>query len=158
MKRMCRDCGYLAASTQQGICPLLKMNVENGTGCPAFTERIAQCELCGGALVGDYVLIEDSGKWRIAHEQCLSSGCGACVQVNYCPFQTDSSCPEPQMIMIEKRQGNMIMQTQQINPKRIEATCAKDCPCYNKDGVDDGYFCMKQINCKCCSHKYNWRD
>lgn len=158
MEKLCKDCGYLAASAQQGICPLLKINVENGQGCPAYTKELTFCELCGGAVIGDYTLVEDSDKWHVAHERCLASGCKHCVQVNECAFQTDTTCHEPQVIMIEQRQGNMIMQTQQINPKRIEATCAKGCPCYNAEGLDDGFYCKKQINCKCSNHKYNWEN
>jgi hypothetical protein len=60
--------------------------------------------------------------------------------------------------MREVRQGNMIAQTQVMNPKRVEATCRRGCPCFNEDGLDNGTFCMRQNgDCGCKKYHTNWR-
>jgi hypothetical protein len=57
--------------------------------------------------------------------------------------------------MKTERQGNMVVQSQVPNPKRIEATCAKGCPCYKL--LDDGtYICCRQLDVNCENYEINW--
>jgi hypothetical protein len=84
--------------------------------------------------------------------------CRSCTHVNECRFQSDESCQEPPFVMVQQRQGNMVVQSQQLNPKRVQATCASGCPCFRQEGLEDGDFCWKQTGCGCVNHKNNWRS
>jgi hypothetical protein len=50
----------------------------------------------------------------------------------------------------------MIIQRQAINPKRIEETCAKGCPCFDLQAANDSLPCQKENECGCRNHHYNW--
>ena len=152
----CNDCALLKLP---GGCPVFKADMSGQDGCPMFAAELERCDLCGGVIFGKSIVEEDNeGKWHTICHQCLNaSRCQICIN-QYCAFQQDQSCQEQPYVMIERRQGNMIMQTQQLNPKRVEATCRKGCPCFNEDGLDDGTFCLKQLNCGCKNYKINWRN
>lgn len=154
----CGECAYKAL--QDGKCPVFGREMPAETpGCPIFSTTITRCALCGNIIMGQSIIDYDhDGNTHIICRNCLSaSPCEICTRMNVCYFQTDHTCQEPPMVMREVRQGNMIMQTQVMNPKRVMATCTK-CDCFNEDGLDDGTFCQKQLHCGCKNQKTNWRD
>ena len=128
-------------------------------GCPIFSTTITKCALCGNIIMSQPIIDYDQdNNTHIICRNCLSATpCETCTRANVCYFQTDHTCQEPPFIMREVRQGNMIMQTQVMNPKRVMATCAK-CECFNEDGLDTNTFCRKQEGCGCKNQKTNWRD
>lgn len=158
MEHKCGQCALKAL--KGGMCPVFNADMSNEDGCPCFTTELHTCEVCGNLILRSGALEQDDeGSWHSMCSNCLGSPpCQTCVRTKECAFQTDQTCPEPPVIMVQQRQGNMIMQTQKINPKRVEATCRKGCPCFFEDGLDDGNFCLKQIGCGCKSYKTNWRN
>ena len=152
-------CGQCALKhLEGGVCPVFKSDMSEEDGCPLFKNELKTCSICGSVILEKGILEEDDGKWHLLCGRCLSApDCQICGN-QYCAFQQDQSCQEPPYVMREMRQGNMIMQTQVMNPKRIEATCRKDCPCFNEDGLDNGTFCGRQQGTGCRNHKIIWRD
>ena len=157
--KSCGECAYKAL--QDGKCPVFnrEMPVE-APGCPLFSTTITRCALCGSIIMGQSVIdYDEDDNTHIICRNCLSATpCETCTRANVGYFQTDHTCQEPPFIMREVRQGNMIMQTQTLNPKRVEATCRQGCPCFNEEGLDDGTFCKRQSMCGCEKHRINWRN
>lgn len=153
-------CGQCALKAiKGGMCPIFNANMEGKDGCPMFTDELRICELCGSIIPKGGHIIEENDIFHLICSNCAtSSPCSHCDRTNVCRFQTDQSCPEPPYIMAQHRQGNAIIQTQQLNLKRVEATCAQNCPCYRPEGLEDGDYCLKQLGCGCRNHRYNWRN
>lgn len=159
MEKTCGQCGLKAI--KGGMCPIFgALMDENEAGCPYFNTEVEFCDICGQLILKNCVIdIDDSDT---AHKLCASCAnadlCVTCEQRPHCAFVQDQSCKEPPNIMKQMRQGNMVMQAQVPNPKRIEATCAKGCPCYWPDGLEDGTYCCKQNGCGGCkNYNPNWR-
>lgn len=158
MERKCINCAL--KNLQNGMCPIFHVNMEDENGCPNYISTIEYCEICGNIVVrgGTFEYDSANGEWHLMCDNCTNGHpCASCISVNQCAFQTDQSCPEPPYIMVQQQQGNMVMQTQQINPKRIDLTCAKGCPCYYEAGRAEGNHCIKQLECGCDNKKMNWR-
>ena len=154
----CGECAYKAL--KGGNCPVFdRVMREDEPGCPIFSTTITKCALCGNIIMVQPIIDYDKDdKPHLICRNCLSaSPCETCFRANVCYFQTDHTCQEPPMIMREVRQGNMIMQTQVPNPKRVMATCTK-CECFDEDGLDTNTHCRKQAQCGCKNQKTNWRD
>lgn len=156
--KTCGECAYKAL--QDGKCPVFGREMPAKTSsCPIFSTTITKCALCGNIIINHSIIDYDQdGNIHLICHNCLNATpCETCTRANVCYFQTDHTCQEPPFIMHEVRQGNMIMQTQVMNPKRVMATCAK-CECFNEDGLDTNTFCRKQEGCGCKNQKMNWRD
>ena len=156
--KTCGECAYKVL--KDGKCPVFGREMPAGTpGCPIFSKTITKCALCGNIIMNQPIVDSDeNGNTHLICHNCLSaSPCETCTRANVCYFQTDYTCQEPPFIAHEVRQGNMIMQTQIMNPKRVMATCTK-CECFNEDGLDTNTFCRKQEGCGCKNQKTNWRD
>lgn len=144
---------------QNDLCPVFRADMSGKDGCPMFQSELHTCSICGSPIIGTvYFEHDDNMDW---HEECINCvqapPCQTCVH-QYCAFEKDTSCPEPPFVMRKVRQGNMIAQTQVMNPKRVEATCRRGCPCFNEDGLDNGTFCMRQNgDCGCKKYHTNWR-
>lgn len=152
----CDTCAYKAL--QNGGCPVFHADMSGKDGCPYHSTEAHICGICGSVIFGKAILEEDEGRWHKLCGSCLSApDCQICGN-QYCAFQQDQSCHEPPFVMREMRQGNMMIQQQIRNPKRVEATCRQGCPCFNEDGLDDGTFCSRQNGCGCNKYKTNWRN
>jgi hypothetical protein len=139
------------------MCPIFNADMSEQHGCPYFTTELRTCHICGSVILGAGILEADEDIWHEMCQQCASAPrCNTCQRKD-CKFQNDRSCPEPPYIMVQQRQGNAIIQTQKINPKRVQATCAQGCPCFDEDGLDDGTFCLSTTGCGCKNYKTNWR-
>jgi hypothetical protein len=128
-------------------------------GCPYHTIELQICDMCGSAMLEKAILeMDKNGEWHQMCGKCASApACQTCIH-QYCAFQQDTNCQEPPMVMRQIRQGNMVVQQQVMNPKRVEATCRQGCPCFNEDGLDTGTFCGRQGDSFGCSKYYtNWR-
>lgn len=152
-------CDTCALVNENKICPVFKADMSGQDGCPLFTTELHNCDICGRTIYEKAILQEDqNGDWHELCHNCLNaSPCQTCIH-QYCAFQQDQNCQEQPYIMVQQRQGNMIMQTQTLNPKRVEATCRQGCPCFNEEGLDDGTFCKRQSMCGCEKHRINWRN
>lgn len=157
MERKCGDCALKAI--KNGMCPVFEADMEGQNGCPYFTTELQICELCGNIILSQSIIQEEDGVFHQICRNCVTGPpCKSCTKAKDCRLQNDQSCPEPLYVMVQHRQGNMVMQTQQLNPKRIQATCAQGCPCFWEEGLDDGNYCWKQLNCGCNNYKPNWRN
>ena len=151
MERKCGDCALKAI--KHGMCPIFNANMEEENGCPYFTTEIHACEICGSIIPKGGYFQEDNGEFHLMCGNCATGHpCKSCREIKNCRFETDQSCQEPPYVMIQQRQGNMVVQKQVLNPKRIQATCAAGCFCYNEE-----HGCMKEHGCDCNNHKFNWR-
>jgi hypothetical protein len=142
------------------MCPVFNADMSEENGCPLFTTELKLCEVCGSHIFKGAIIAEDDGTYHMTCPQCGTNlnQCATCIQQSQCAFQSDQSCPEPPYVMVQQRQGNAIIQTQRLNPKRIQATCAQGCPCFNEDGLDDNLFCLSAVGCGCKNYKTNWRN
>jgi hypothetical protein len=139
------------------MCPIFNADMSEQHGCPYFTTELRTCHICGSVILSAGILEVDEDIWHEMCQQCASAPrCNTCQRKD-CKFQNDRSCPEPPYVMVQQRQGNAIIQTQKINPKRVQATCAQGCPCFDEDGLDDGTFCLSTTGCGCKNYKTNWR-
>lgn len=153
--RVCANCALKAI--KGGMCPIFNADMSEQHGCPYFTTELRTCHICGSVILDAGILEADENIWHEMCQQCASaSRCNTCQRKD-CKFQNDRSCPEPPYVMIQQRQGNAIIQTQKINPKRVQATCVQGCPCFDEDGLDDGTFCLSTTGCGCKNYKTNWR-
>ena len=139
MEHKCGDCALKAL--KHGMCPVFNANMEGKSGCPHFTTQLTTCDVCGNLILGESYLQEEDGVFYIL-----------CAEIRHCRFQTDQDCQEPPYVMVQQRQGNMVVQQQIQNPKRVQATCANGCPCYSEE-----HGCMREYGCGCNNHKFNWR-
>ena len=144
---------------QGGACPVFNADMTGKDGCPMYQYELQTCDLCGNVIVGTVFLEHDDNMdWHRLCQSCINaSPCKTCVH-QYCAFQQNQECKEPPYVMREVRQGNMIAQTQVMNPKRVEATCRQGCPCFNEDGLDTGEFCGRQNEWGCNKYHTNWRN
>lgn len=153
MEKLCGNCALQAL--QGGICPLFNSQMkDNETGCPMFTTHVEYCDICGRATAKGAVIDTCDSDMHILCNNCATTPlCGTCIRINECAFRTDQSCPEPPMVNVQQRQGNMVLQTQIRNPKRIDATCKQGCPCWS-----DEFGCIKEHQCGCDKYKIRWRE
>ena len=147
-------CGQCALKAlKNGMCPVFNANMEGENGCPYFTAEIHTCEICGNIIPKGGYIQEDNGEFHLMCGDCATGHpCKSCKEVNSCRFETDQNCQEPPYVMVQQRQGNMVVQTQSLNPKRVQATCAAGCSCYSEE-----HGCMREYGCGCNNHKFNWR-
>lgn len=155
-----KTCGSCALKAlKDGKCPIFNKDMSGADGCPLHTSVLLTCDVCGGVLLGPPIFEWDNEK-EVVHQMCQNCGtdssCRTCSSKE-CKFNDDESCPEPPYVMVEKRQGNMFVQTQMLNPKRVMATCAQGCSCFDEEGLDSSTFCRKTQNCGCKNYKTNWR-
>ena len=158
MERKCANCAL--RNLQNGVCPIFHGDMSDENGCPHYVSHLEYCEICGDIIIkgGTYEYEPEDKEWHLMCDKCSNGHpCAGCINVNQCAFQTDQSCPEPPYVMVQQQQGNMFIQTQQPNPKRIDLTCAKGCPCYYEAGRAEGMYCIKQLECGCGNMKMNWR-
>ena len=141
-KPKCGKCGFWSNGSQ---CGLTNYPMTAEDFCSQFSISPLRCSKCGGLIppkVNSYV-----ENFETLCENCFKAlgSCGACRNGQYCAFQQDTNCREPQQVQQQIRQGNMIMNTMVQNPKRVAATCQKGCPCWNGS-------CMRQVG-KCGNYK-----
>lgn len=149
-----QNCNQCALKTiMQGMCPIFHADMTNQKGCPHFQKELKSCELCGNIMIEPATLIpHGNNTYREICSNCASaSPCATCSK-NNCAFETDTSCQEPPYIMVRKQQGNMIIQSQQINPKRVDATCRKGCPCFYESEAKE-VFCRRSLQCGCDNYQ-----
>ena len=154
MEHKCGQCALKAL--QGGMCPVFRADMSEKDGCPYFTSELRTCHICRSVIFGAGVLEADGDIWHELCQKCAAAApCTVCQHTD-CRFQSDQSCQEPPFVMVEQRKGNVIMQAQAINPKRVQATCAQGCSCYHE--VKEGFICFRQEGCGCKNYKTNWRN
>lgn len=154
MEYKCGQCALKAL--QGGMCPIFRADMSEKDGCPYFASELRTCHICGSVIFGAGILEADGDIWHELCQRCAAAAPCAVCQHTDCRFQSDQSCQEPPFVMVEQRKGNMIMQTQAINPKRVQATCAQGCSCYHE--TEEGFICFRQEGCGCKNYKTNWRN
>ena len=154
MEHKCGQCALKAL--QGGMCPIFRADMSEKDGCPYFTSDLRTCHISGSVILGAVILEADGDIWHELCQKCAAAAICTVCQHTDCRFQSDQSCQEPPFVMVEQRKGNMIMQTQAINPKRVQATCAQGCSCYHE--TEEGFICFRQEGCGCKNYKTNWRN
>ena len=130
MEHKCGRCALKAL--QGGKCPIFRADMSEKDGCTYFTSELRTCHICGSVIFGAGILEADGDIWHELCQRCAAAAPCAVCQHTDCRFQSDQSCQEPPFVMVEQRKGNVIMQAQAINPKRVQATCAQGCSCYHE--------------------------
>ena len=141
MTKTCGNCGIHRAF---GHCPYFKTAFPSSTqGCPKWESEIEKCKICGGPTIGGSVCFVDTDQNNhIICAKCASQTgrCPTCAYSITCDFETNPS-PLPKVVMQTIRQGNMMAQTQVINPERVALTC-HSCSCWN---TEENYCMHKEI-------------
>ena len=158
LKRNCDNCALPSANG--GICPFFRADMSGKDGCPRHASVEDFCEACGNLIVGPAFIIPKDGEAKRVCGHCATvRDCRICSQ-HECRFEADHTCPEPLLVMVRRQEGNMIVQQQIMNPKRIAATCALGCPCYNKLPDEQIGVCMRQLGegDNCPNFNLKWRN
>lgn len=149
----CATCAFWLP--EGSMCKILKRKVDKEyDSCPGYTSStdIETCSFCGRKILSSSVVWhKENDEWKIYCDSCNKAmhTCTTCKRCGECDFQTNPSTI-PQVIRQRVQQGNMIMETDQVNPARIEITCKKNCKCFSEE-----FGCMKQ-NFQFCITDDNW--
>lgn len=150
--RLCKNCYFGGNETCARITGL-QINQES-QACPLYLHRdsVKICDCCRRAIIDTVIYDED----KALCEDCSSkyNTCATCRRSLQCAFETDPS-PIPPVIMKQTRNGNMVMQSQVMNPERIAITCAKGCLCFDTATQS----CKRQTQGFCNTSNYScaWR-
>lgn len=152
MERSCDNC--VLRKSAQGICPIFRRDTSGKAGCPCFSTEFVPCDVCGAHIITAAMLeIDESGHVHQMCQECAKLPlCATCIHKDECDFQRDATCHIPPVIAVQERQGNVIIQTQKINPERVKATCANGCLCCHDS------TCFKSGGVGCRNYKTNWRN
>ena len=144
--KSCLTCGYRTLNPQQ--CPLIgyQYTEDRNVSCPYWVAELVTCAICGNIIPKkNYCLTHfKDGSWQPTCDNCLklSGTCGGCSKSSTCDFETNPS-PLPKAVQKQIRQGNQILVTTVKNPSRIEATCKKNCDCWDEENQQ----CSKEYGC-----------
>lgn len=148
--KYCRTCAWLDSESHG--CKLKRILVDPDKDfCSKHATSINTCDYCGGPVNVPIVDMDENGNIYLSCERCLhkSGTCAVCVSSQDCAFITDPS-PIPKILRKQIKQGNIYLETDVMNPERIEITCKVNCPCWSAD-----FGCGKQIGtCGKHTHKY----
>ena len=139
----CNTCAL--KDEQRKICRLsgIPINLEEDF-CSHHIQNLMTCEICGSPMLtkGSLVEMDSELNWHHYCAQCkeLLKTCQICSAP--CEFETNPD-PMPKVVMKTVRQGNMQMQTQVMNPDRVNKFCLV-CGCYDKE-----LGCKRQFNVGC---------
>lgn len=150
MIKYCNTC-RLRDKTKK-VCLLFGIPMEDTDYCSKHADVIIPCDICGQALLGStYVEYDGEGEPHQYCERCHQAfnTCQLCPSFQKCEFKTNPD-PMPQVVMKTVRQGNMMMQTQVKNEKRVQKFCPSCC-CW-----DENYGCMKEFNVGCINKQDFW--
>lgn len=151
-------CGTCVLQTlKRGVCPIFNVKTDEDDCCPYYCETLNPCELCGTHILnGAIIEIDEMGN---SHQFCGKCGnldpCQLCQEATECVFDSDTSCSEPPIVTVTQQNGNIRVQSQQINPKRIEATCAKGCNCYIPN---EEYHCLRKLGTGCSKYRLRKKE
>lgn len=154
MIKYCETC-RLHEKTKK-ICLLTGIPMKDTDYCSKHANEIIVCDICGNPLLSPtYVEYDCDGILRQYCERCHQAfqTCQLCPKFQKCEFMTNPD-PMPQVIMKTVRQGNMVMQAQVKNEKRVQKFCPSCC-CW-----DENHGCMKEFNIGCTNRPdfYNTRE
>ena len=150
MNKTCNTC--LLGDKIQKRCRLSGIPIDPEKDfCSHYTDSLENCEICGHPMLteGSFIEQDDNGVW---HQYC--SNCAKLLQTcqtcsNPCEFESNPD-PMPKVVIKTVRQGNMQMQTQVMNPERIQKFCPS-CNCY-----DEEVGCKRVFNDSCCKKPNFW--
>jgi hypothetical protein len=126
--------------------------MEDTDYCSKHADEIILCDICGNPLLGStYVEYDGDGELRQYCERCHQAfqTCQLCPSFQKCEYMTNPD-PMPKVVMKTVRQGHMQMQTQVMNPDRVNKFCLV-CGCYDKE-----LGCKRQLNVACDKKTEFW--
>ena len=123
--------------------------------CSHWANELPICSICGKPFIGSVIWLEVNKEMQMVCGQCIQkfNTCEMCEHGKSCDFKTNP-IPIPPVINVTRRQGNMTMTTQGINPARVAETCAKNCKCYYDENGERG--CNRQCG-TCGNYEDAWK-
>lgn len=143
MSKNCKHCTLF--NNEGNFCTLFKIFIDRPEDycCPKYTKELTTCVCCGRDFIPPGILYYQSpNQLLVICQECysLKGSCATCKKTRQCEFETNTTCPEQKIVMATTQQGNMTIQTQIKNPKRVELLC-QNCDCYDKEMNQ----CLKEI-------------
>ena len=128
---------------QGGTCALTQKPVEVKDFCKNYTSHINGCDICGRGILKGAIIYNN----HIYCQNCLSllGTCADCRKGQNCAFN-EYQGPLQKIVMMQQRQGNMIMQTQGRNPEVVKITC-QNCDCFSNGN------CLRETSKWCEKHE-----
>ena len=93
------------------------------------------CNYCGNPAS---TAVDNEGRHSCIKCLQLFNTCHMCTERQKCDFETNPSSL-PKQVQKTVRQGNMVMQTVEKNPARIDISCKAGCLCFSEE-----FGCLKQ--------------
>lgn len=101
-------------------------------------EMLGACAYCGQMFMGPGFLEQlEDGSWIEFCPGCAEDfgTCKMCADFKKCKLTDQKVRPDlPVAIVKTIQKGNMRMQTQIVNPERIDAICKAECKCWDGEG------------------------
>lgn len=152
IKKFCRTCALV--DPESYVCQMNRRKVDlDKDFCSKYVEpsELGECAYCGQLFMrpGYLEQLEDGSFIEFCHSCQEKFGtCAMCSHLSKCQLADERVRPDlPVMVIKTIQQGNMRMQTQIVNPARIDAICKAECECW------DGEGCARR-DFGCCA-KYN---
>jgi hypothetical protein len=150
MMKYCKTCAYF--DENKNMCALSGLFMDGEKDyCSKHADVLLHCDVCGNIMLtsGSILEIDSNGECHQFCARCaeLLKTCQACSAP--CEFETNPD-PMPKVVMKTVRQGNMQMQTQIMNPERVEKFCPS-CGCYDQE-----VGCKRQFNVGCDKKTSFW--
>lgn len=103
------------------------------------------CDICGKPMFASNSIFfkDDNDKWVHIHYVCYDQYIGKCITCSTCVCNLDKDTTMPRIVMKTVQHGNMVMQTQVINPDLVNKYCKSGCVCWN------GTNCLRQTVQSC---------
>ena len=139
IKKFCRTCALVDPESR--ICQMNRRKVElDEDFCSKHVEpsELGECAYCGQLFMrpGYLEQLEDGSFIEFCHSCQEKFGtCHMCAKAMPCHLTDESYKPHlPVVVMRRIQQGNMVAQTQTINPDRVKEICVAECECWDGEG------------------------
>lgn len=114
-----------------------------------YNSEIYTCDICGKPLYPNNTILTATAdnEWVRIHYACYDQYIGKCATCSACQCKLDQDHTAPKYIMSPVRRGNMIIQTQILNPLLVDKYCRAGCLCWNQTS------CVRQTGLGCQNYK-----
>lgn len=136
----------LKASTGR-VCLKYKKEVYDTDFCSDHLNHAYNCERCGQPICSHPTIYwVDEKTSMLLCETCNNNigKCQTCIQSERCAFEEDKSST-PKIVHQQIRQGAFVSVIQTKNPKLVEITCQRGCPCWDQNSST----CLKKLDGVC---------
>lgn len=137
--KYCRTCAL--ADPKNLVCQLTGRTIDlDADFCSSHTteDQLGTCAYCGQLFLGPAILeqMEDGSFIELCHSCQQKFGtCVMCADFTKCKLTDERVRPDlPVQVIKTIQKGAMRMQTQIVNPDRIDAICKAECKCWDGEG------------------------